>query len=113
MKKIKTVIYKCDFCNKIYQKEYFARKHEESCTLNPKNFRPCFSCSYLTKKETKVLDDYENEKILDLLYCKKKNVFLHTPQNELKNNAFTLDENDNIPMPKECLHYSDDYETLF
>jgi len=43
-------IYKCDYCNKLYQIKSYAIKHEKICQKNPINYRPCLSCEYLIKK---------------------------------------------------------------
>ena len=97
-------IYKCEYCNKLYQLKHFCEKHEKICKKNPENDRPCFSCVHLSKKDVVVYEycgDIEHKVNLSCLHCDKKEVFLHTPQNEIKGNALELG-GDNLPMPKEC-----------
>lgn len=85
-------------------------KHESLCFANPKNNRPCFSCGNLIKKEAVISETYYNGteciRKVDLLFCKYHNYFVHTPQTEIKGNAFDTDE-PNEPMPKQC----DEFET--
>jgi len=105
-------IYKCDHCNKLYQIKSFAIKHEERCSKNPENFRACFGCEHLGKKDAKVhtgYDDYFScEPIYEfktLLFCSKKNTFLYPPISEHKGNVYSEFDDDsqqNNPMPKEC-----------
>jgi len=97
-------IYKCEFCNKLYQVKKSAIKHELQCWKNPLNNRPCFNCNHLVKNRVTVYENYygeDNERSVDLLYCNKKLIFLYPPKVELKGNAFDLDEI-NEPMPKQC-----------
>ena len=97
-------MYKCEYCNKLYQLKHFCEKHEKICKKNPENDRPCFSCVHLSKKDVVFYEycgDIEHKVNLSCLYCEKKEVFLHTPQNEIKGNALELGEG-NLPMPKEC-----------
>jgi hypothetical protein len=101
---IKT-IYKCDFCNKLYQRKNSAEYHERICNKNPSNQRPCYGCSYLEKKEASITIgySYDGDEILkkvQIFHCKFRNVFLHTPKNEIKGNVFDVDEN--YPMPITC-----------
>lgn len=106
MKTLIKEIYKCDHCNKVYLKKTAAINHEIICLKNPINNRPCFGCPLLTKKETTVYydqwDGSESERKVELLYCQAKKIFLHTPKNEMKKNAFELGYESNEPMPKEC-----------
>ena len=101
MKTETKTIYKCSYCKTLYQKRYFAIKHEDKCRKNPKNDRPCFHCQYLTKKDTYIY--YENDHICEtvdhsFLFCNKIDLFLYPPQ--IKHPAELDDRND--PMPKEC-----------
>ncbi len=98
-------VFSCDHCNKKYFIKSACLKHEKLCFKNPENFRPCFDCKYLEKKDYKYYYDTgcgEDSKILTLFHCSKKNIFLHTPQVEIKGNAFDLGYEENIAMPKEC-----------
>ena len=106
MKVIETTIYKCEYCNKLYERKHFCKKHELICKKNPDNFRACHSCKKLTRK-THVVEKYNylegsyTEKC-SLLYCNKKEVFIHTPKIEIKGNKFDTSPVNNIPMPKVC-----------
>lgn len=109
----KTEIYICEYCRKVYQIKFFAEKHENMCNRNPDNFRACHSCRYLDKKETKIysgIDDYYSgdsiNNVVNFCYCSSKNIFLYTPQNEIKGNHSHTDIEggafENYPMSKEC-----------
>jgi hypothetical protein len=99
MKKIQAL--KCDHCSKLYQRKGACESHELSCKKNPENKRPCFECKHLTKERYE--DDGHPYSVLvyNLLYCKAKEEFIHTPQVEIKGNAIETGEYNN-PMPKEC-----------
>jgi len=104
-------IYKCEFCNKLYQSKRFAEQHEKSCFKNPENKRPCFSCENLRKEKTEIYYGYygaDGERIVNLFYCGIKECFLYTPQNEIKGNQFDLGDEENNPMPKECSDYENE-----
>ena len=105
---IKTTIYKCDFCKKVYLKKKWAEKHELGCTKNPANDRPCFHCRCLETKEFELgEDDPENGDYmyrLNILHCRKRDVFLYPPKVELKGTAYDLEDERNEPMPMSCEH---------
>jgi hypothetical protein len=113
MKIKKIEVYFCEHCNKLYQRKWSCEKHEELCKKNPDNLRPCFGCSFLCKKEAEIYGDYtdgsEWKRTINLLFCNKKEIYLHTPQNEIKGNDFELGYTENNPMPKKCDLYSNDY----
>jgi hypothetical protein len=100
-------IYKCEFCNKLYQRKHSAEYHEKVCVKNPANDRPCYGCNKLTKKAAEVdggNDRYGEQeyRTVDLFYCNAKKMFLHTPKNAIKGNVFDLGDDLNEPMPIEC-----------
>ena len=115
-------VYKCEYCNKLYQIKRFALEHEKMCSKNPDNKRDCLNgCNHLRKKYAKVwigIDDYHTgEPIYEfktLFYCEKKKTFLYPPKSEHKGNYYTEfydEENENNPMPKECDEYKlSDYD---
>lgn len=110
-------VYSCDFCKKKFFRKHFAEKHEETCYLNPLNFRKCLDCGYLTKKNIELTDGYhwdgsERTRELELFYCAAKNIFLHTPQSEIKRNVFDLGDVENVPMFKDCDAYVYKFDTL-
>jgi len=105
--------YKCDHCGKWYLSKHFAVRHELMCKRDPENFRPCFDCEHLTKKETEIwigIDDYHTGEPIyekkEFLFCSAKSHFIYTPINELKGNFNHYDNEgghlENKPMPKEC-----------
>lgn len=97
-------VYKCEYCNKLYQIKRFAERHELMCKKNPNNARCCFGCSFLKKKKTTYYysaygEEFEIEK--ELLHCEKIDSFLYPPKVEYKENWFDLDEL-NQPMRRQC-----------
>lgn len=104
-------VYYCDHCNKHGLSEPAMKHHELICNMNPVNDRPCLHCIHLTKKQAVTTyyeyDGYEYIKHLDCLYCMKKEIFLHLPKNDIKNNVHDLDNFINEKMPTECDVYED------
>jgi len=107
-------VYKCEYCRKLYQIKRFAIYHESICKKNPENYRVCFGCKFLVKKEVTIKDDHpvmgETEYNRDLLFCTSKNIFLHPPIVEHKGNAYELGDELNEPMPDECELYKNEYD---
>jgi len=104
LKTIKKDVFYCEYCNKHTLHKGHTLRHEQLCFKNPENKRPCFNCHNLIKKTTDYTYDWygvENTIEVNLLFCVKKEVFLYTPQNQFKKNAYDLDEC-NDPMPLEC-----------
>jgi len=107
MKKEVREVYKCDYCNRLYQIERFCVKHEESCRKRPDYLRPCHDCSVLKKVNQSILTGGgnrwrgEDEVIVSVLFCEKRDCFIYPPSVTVKGNAFELDKL-NIEMPKEC-----------
>jgi hypothetical protein len=97
-------IYSCDFCNKHYFRKHFCSQHEAKCSKNPDNDRPCLNnCSFLTKKEVDIDDQYfGSTRTVNIFYCKKFKNFIYPPHTEHKGNAFDTIDEQNIPMPKSC-----------
>lgn len=111
MKEIKA--YKCEYCGKLLQVSHAMQSHECGCKKNPCNFRNCFHCHNLTKKEAEIYSGYDSyygcEPVnikMSFLYCNAKNIFLYTPSNEHKGNFSHTDNEggnfENYPMPLEC-----------
>lgn len=108
--KIKSVYY-CEHCNKHGLMKHVILFHEKLCYKNPDNFRPCKECLNLTKAtttSTSIFSPKDSKNDIDktefevtLFFCKAKNTFLYSPQNEIKGNYFIIKES-NIPMPREC-----------
>jgi len=103
-------IYKCEFCNKMYQVKRFAIIHEAGCFKNPENKRACLDCIHLTKKKIEIMQGYhydgsESNRNVELFYCSAMNKFIYPPQSEAKKNYFDLGDEINEPMPKECDKY--------
>lgn len=103
--KTKEVFY-CEYCNKHGLSKSKMEYHEKVCWKNPLNYRPCFHCINLNKKETEIYGNYYNgsewTRKVDLLYCIEKKCFLYTPKNQIKGNQFDLGDDSNIPMPERC-----------
>jgi hypothetical protein len=105
-------VYKCDYCNKLYQMKYHCHNHELSCKKRPDYFRPCHNCQVLGKVRATIWagygDEYGNEctRNVDVLYCEKRDCFIYPPSVAVKGNAFKMDKL-NIEMPKECEYFLD------
>lgn len=98
-------IYKCDHCNKLYQIKSWAEQHEEGCNKNPDNFRACFGCKHLCKKNVDYwFDTYHGEDSKDVLvfYCEKIDSCLYPPKVELAKKWFDFGDINNQPMKKKC-----------
>jgi hypothetical protein len=111
-------IYKCDHCNKLYQIKKACIKHEKHCKSNPEYLRPCHSCTVLKKVNETVWAGYgdpygnEVERKVRILFCGKKDCFIHPPSVAAKGNAFETDKL-NIEMPKECDLYEKPVEYTY
>ena len=108
-------IFKCEYCNKLYQRKYFCEQHEKACFHNPANARKCLSCLFLHKKNVTIFEDLydgEHEQIVNVFYCEKVNTCLYPPTVEHKKNQFEIDEYLNMPMKKECGYYANVLEEL-
>ena len=103
-------IYKCGYCNKLYQRKKACELHEESCKKRPDYIRPCHSCGVIEKVRETIWSGYggqfgnETERIVDVLFCKKRDCFIYPPSVAAKGNWFEM-EKLNIEMPKECSLY--------
>lgn len=99
-------VYYCDHCGKHGLRKDMMEYHEKICLKNPYNYRPCFGCVHLVKRETTTMVQYyhseEFEKRVSLLYCEKKKLYLYTPKNEVKENFYDLGDDLNEPMPRVC-----------
>lgn len=108
-------IYKCDHCRKMYQRKNACEYHERFCGKNPSVLRPCHDCQFLSKRNVEIWAGYgdpygEATRHVDILYCSKKDAFIHTPKVAAKGNAFEIGDKENIEMPTQCdLHKSRDY----
>jgi hypothetical protein len=104
-------IYKCDHCKKLYQRKWLCEKHELSCKKSPNYLRPCHSCKILKKQTETILAGYgdmngdEAYRKVDVLFCSKKDCFIHPPSVEAKGNKFEMGDKSNEPMPKQCEFY--------
>lgn len=103
-------IYKCEFCNKLYQRRKPALVHEQGCGKNPVNWRKCMQgCMHIGKKTTDYHEDTGYGSVVstvNLLHCKAKDVFLYPPKVEAAKKWFDLGDEPNEPMPMECELYS-------
>lgn len=102
--KIKSVYY-CDYCKKYFLRKDACTRHEVICSENPDNFRACFDCDHLTKKETDYYYDTfqgQDSRKVFLFFCPKINAYLYPPKVQKNKKWFELGDEDNIPMRKEC-----------
>jgi hypothetical protein len=103
-------IYKCDYCNKLYQMKHHCKNHELICRKRPDYLRPCHNCKILEKVKSVAFFTYCDEagdkytEPVEVLFCKLKDCFIYPPSVAAKGNAFELDK-PNIEMPKDCEFY--------
>jgi hypothetical protein len=105
-------IYKCEYCNKLYQRKRFAKVHEDGCKKNPANYRRCFGCAHLHKVDAQyTYETYtgEDTQTVHVLHCRAKDVYLFPPKVEAKENWFDFGDKPNNPMPMECALYEWEY----
>ena len=96
---IKTLeTYRCEHCRKLFVQKPAAERHEDRCKRNPDNFRPCFACEHLTKVNANLIDE---DRGIETLRCRKRNVFLYTPINQKKGRIYDVGE-DSEAMPVGC-----------
>jgi hypothetical protein len=109
-------VYKCEYCNKMYQRKFLCERHEVACKERPDYMRPCHTCKNVQKKRETILAGYgdmhgrEVERTVDVLFCSKLDCFIHPPSVAAKGNAFDMGDKDNIEMPRICdFHAEQDY----
>ena len=110
MKEKQVTLYICDYCGKKYQRKHYAEIHEKRCNKNPDNYRPCFDCENLKKRETEVsFCSYSGEvnAVYKLFYCSKREVFIYPPSAGFKKNSIDIGDLDNIAMPTKCEYLSE------
>ena len=101
-------IYKCDYCKKIYQRKWLCEQHEEGCKKRPDYLRPCHSCKILKKQRAHIWAGYgdwhgvEVERMVEVLFCEKRDCFIYPPSVAAKGNAFDMGDKLNEEMPKQC-----------
>lgn len=112
--KTKTITgYFCDHCKRLYQRKHFAIQHEINCTKNPDNFRPCFGCSHCKKKTVGVFVQGHNSYCTvgtSVLFCEKLGTGLVHPKQQRTGFWYDLEDHENDPMPRNCIHKSVIYE---
>jgi hypothetical protein len=90
-------------------------RHEDVCFKSPDFLRPCHSCVNLEKRTTTVFsgrsdeNGNEYEMTVNLMFCKKRDCFIHPHKVAVKGNAFETGDKENIEMPKECEFYENEY----
>jgi hypothetical protein len=98
--------YRCKHCRKLYQIKRAAEMHEKRCKKNPDNWRACNGCKFAVERlanlEGKTMNGEKFTYDKSLLYCLKKETFIHPPIIEHKGTAAIIIGNDNIPMPRTC-----------
>ena len=101
-------IYKCEHCRKLYQVKKACEKHEAGCKKRPDYLRPCHSCKVLAKRDEVVYYDTwsgEGERTVSVLFCGKRDCFIHPPSVASKGIAFDMGYKLNVEMPKQCEFY--------
>lgn len=107
--------YRCGYCNKWYLSKYHAARHEDLCSKNPSNHRPCLGCPHLTTEEAIVgyRDSYYGDEIdypeqQKAMYCNfhKKGVYSPVVEKKWGHGYEYLvidgEERENEPMPLRC-----------
>lgn len=106
-------VYKCEYCNKMYQRKHLCEKHESRCFKRPDYMRPCHTCGILKKKKETIWAGYgdewgnEAERVVEVLFCEKRDCFIYPPSVAAKGNAFDMGDKSNNEMPKECEFYTE------
>ena len=60
-------------------------------------------CIHISKIGAGIIDQHGNEKDAQVLFCKKKDIYLYPPMMEHRGFHYEMiDEKENLPMPKEC-----------
>ncbi|WP_288373996.1 hypothetical protein [uncultured Chryseobacterium sp.] len=104
-------VYFCSHCNKHYLHKGFATRHEEFCSKNPKNHKPCYDCKYFDKKEIEVFADggeYYNDRYIKThcFHCSLKSLDFWTLSAQRKG-LNQLYDNEMEFMPDSCEHFDD------
>lgn len=110
---VKTVFY-CEYCNKHYLHRGFANRHEEFCSKNPKNKKPCYDCKHFDSVDVEVFvdggehykDDYRMSKCF---HCSLKVLNFWTLSAQRKGLDKRYD-NEMEYMPDKCSEFEDKYE---
>ena len=101
-------IYKCGHCKKLYQRAGACEKHELACKKRPDYLRPCHSCKVLKMVRTIINSGYgddDGERTVEVLFCEKRDCFIHPPSVAAKGNKFEMGDKSNEEMPKQCEFY--------
>ena len=112
-------IYKCDHCNKLYQRKHACISHEPKCRKNPLNIPKCVGCKYLTEVDIEYQRHYETFGDCELssssaFRCEKKDVFMYHPIVELGEygvpdySEFEGNEIEQHRMPTSCEEWEEE-----
>ena len=116
MRKEEITAYFCDHCNKLYKRKHAAIKHEQDCSKNPDNFRPCLDCVHCEQKNVGVFIEgmgaYCTQKA-NVIFCTKLEKGLVRPQRQRTGFWYDLEDYENEPMPLECEFKANELETPF
>ena len=111
MKTKNTIIYFCDYCNKLYQRKFHCEKHENLCKKNPENIPVCYGCMFLEmvheKHDFEVhYDDFNITRIekrnISILKCNKLNIYVKPILSEKRNKKINAIGFNSIVMPLNC-----------
>jgi len=104
-------VYKCEHCRRLYQRKWLAEKHELSSKKRHDYLQPFHSCKKLKKQKETIwagygdMNGYEEERVVEVLFCKKRDCFIYPPSVAAKGNAFDMGDKCNEEMPKQCEFY--------
>lgn len=115
MKALAKTVFYCEHCKKHYLAKHACINHEEICSRNPANQRPCFDCHHLIKTEARAYyqscPEAPETITVEILYCKHMDLYLHPPKWEIRNRKWDIVEGENFPMPKQCKHQKNIFTT--
>ena len=102
----------CPYCDFRSKQKAKMLKHIHFCQYNPENIRPCLSCNNNTPKMVAanvVLCIAGNRMTIkhnvELPYCTKNKIFIHTPIDAKKANIYKIEGEQNNEMPTKCRKY--------
>lgn len=111
--------YKCDFCNKKLFRKWAMVSHEQKCSSNPANNRPCLNCNFLQRVPAKYdtgISDYHNGdpvmKDFSAFRCSKLDKIMSHPTVDFFSHKHLLSwvevkgvEVEQVQMPNSCDEY--------
>lgn len=110
-------IYKCDFCKKELKRKHAMVRHEERCSGNPVNQRPCLNCQHFEMVAVEyVKHGYDQFGKSKTGHCMLKDILMPHPKTEYSQSEDNIDyvylndkETEQVKMPKNCAEYKGFY----